>query len=134
MDSTGSSERRPLQRTLRSAAEGAALALAIALPCRSVLGAEAAGHAFTGLAAAWVMSTGSVAALLFAREISSKAFWRAFGGGLAARVAVFAVLAVSAGDGGWRALAARLLSYAGGNLALLLLEYRHLRKDGTTAK
>ncbi|MEK7745488.1 MAG: hypothetical protein AAB576_02370 [Elusimicrobiota bacterium] len=104
------------------------------MPCRSVLGAEAAGHAFTGLAAAWVMSTGSVAALLFAREISSKAFWRAFGGGLAARVAVFAGLAVSAGDGGWRALAARLLSYAGGNLALLLLEYRHLRKDGTTAK
>ena len=134
MDSTGSSEKRPLRRALRSAAEGAALALALALPCRLVLEGEAAGHAFTGIAAAWVMSTGSVAALLFAREASPKAFWRAFGGGLAARVLVFAVLAVSVHDGEWRAQAARLLSYAGGNLALLLLEYRHLRKDGTTAK
>ena len=134
MDSTGSSERRPLQRTLRSAAEGAALALALALPCRFVLDGEAAGHAFTGLAAAWVMSTGSVAALLFAREVSAKAFWRAFGGGLAARVAVFAALAVSVRGSDMRTQAAMLVSYAGGNLALLLLEYRHLRKDGTTAK
>jgi hypothetical protein len=104
------------------------------LPCRLVLEGEAAGHAFTGIAAAWVMSTGSVAALLFAREISSRAFWRAFGGGLAARVAVFAVLAVSVWGSDWGTQAATLLSYAGGNLALLLLEYRHLRKDGTTAK
>ena len=134
MDSTGSSERRPLRRTLHSAAEGAALALALALLCASVLGGSAAGHAFTGLAAAWVMSTGSVAALLFAREASSKAFWRAFGAGLAARVVVFAALAVSVRGSDWPTQAATLLSYAGGIAALLPLEYRHLIKDGTTAK
>lgn len=134
MDSICSSGKRLLPRILLSAAEGAALALVLALLCRSLLDPEAAGQALKGISAAWLASTGSIAAMLWAREVSPKAFWRAFGGGLAARTAIFAALAASVRGSDWRTQAARLLPYAGGILLLLLLEYRHLGKGGVTEK
>lgn len=81
-----------------------------------------------GIAAAWAASSASVAWLLWARERSTKAFWWAFGGGMGLRAAVLGVLA------GWfwtrtqTSIAAVLVSYVFGLLAMLLtLEFRHLR-------
>jgi hypothetical protein len=77
---------------------------------------------------AWLLSSASVGWLLWGRRRSMKAFWWAFGGGMALRVAGLVGLM------GWSwgradiAVDALLLSYVFGLLAMLLtLETRYLK-------
>lgn len=68
----------------------------------------------------------SVATLVYAREASFGAFVGAFGGGVALRVFVLAVLMVAAW-GRPSVQAAMGVTYIVSVMFLLLLEYRHLR-------
>ena len=78
-----------------------------------------------GAATAWVVSVMSSGALLAAKEVSSKAFWRTFGAGAAFRLAALgALMALSAREPGVSG-SALLLTYVFGVLFLLILEYRH---------
>lgn len=114
---------------MKAAAEGAVIAAAsAALGTAFWRSGGAAAGICIGAAAAWAASAASLAWLLDARASSTKAFWRAFGGGIALRAAVLAALA----GWGWRrpgtSLAALLLSYAFVLMTLqLTLDYRHLR-------
>lgn len=98
---------------------GAAVGGALGAPVRELT---------AGFGLAWILSSGSVAWLLAAREKSLKAFWQAFGGGMALRGAgLVALMAWS-----WRregvSAETLLLSYAFGVLAMLLtMELRHLK-------
>lgn len=81
-----------------------------------------------GLATAWLVSSASVGWLLWSQKRSLKAFWWAFGGGMALRAATLAGLMVLT----WRreglSAEALLLSYVFGVLAMLLtMEMRHLQ-------
>ena len=81
-----------------------------------------------GVGAAWLASSASVGWLLWGRSRSMKAFWWAFGGGMALRGAALAGLM----DLSWRrtdvSVEALLLSYVFGVLALLLtMETRYLK-------
>lgn len=81
-----------------------------------------------GIVAAWAASAASVSWLIWALARSPKAFWYAFGGGMALRGAVLLVLAAWA----WRregvSMEALLVSYVFALLTMLLtLEFRHLR-------
>jgi hypothetical protein len=102
------------------------------------LGAAAAGAVFreprllkaiaAGVGTAWLASSASVAWLLWGRRRSPTAFWWAFGGGMALRVA--ALVALMCWSWGRAAVAADalLVSYVFGVLALLLtMETRYLR-------
>ena len=87
------------------------------------------GPVAQGIAAAWAASTASVAALIFARGRSMKAFWWAFGGGMALRAAVLTALMIHVWDAHWERQGAVLGAYALGVLFLLLLEYRNLARE-----
>jgi hypothetical protein len=130
LDSTDSSGPSAVLKTgARAAAEGAALALAAELIAGRVWssGPDAWGVR-VGLGAAWAASSTSVAWLVWARGRSWKAFWWAFGGGMALRAAVLGGLAWWAYGRETVALEALLMSYAFGLIGLLLtLELRHLR-------
>jgi hypothetical protein len=127
--STASSGRSAvLNESLRAAAEGAALAAAIAVgtglvwPDRRVV-----ADARIGAACAWAASAASVSWLLWARERSTKAFWWSFGGGMALRAAVLAALTVWGVRRG-ASMEALLLSYVFALILILLtLEMKHLR-------
>jgi hypothetical protein len=87
-----------------------------------------AREAFIGLFAAWSASTISVWAILFFRHRSFKAFMWAFGGGVFLRGGLLAGLMWSVWGDPHELQAARLVAYAGGILALLCTEYRHLNR------
>ena len=81
-----------------------------------------------GAAAAWLASSASVGWLLWGRGRSMRAFWCAFGGGMALRGAALAgLMAWSWGRAGV-SVEALLLSYVFGVLAMLLtMETRYLK-------
>ncbi|MBI4376603.1 MAG: hypothetical protein HY549_09165 [Elusimicrobia bacterium] len=80
-----------------------------------------------GAAAAWTASTLSAGALTVLRAVSSKAFWWAFGGGMALRLAALSgLMAHSLYDQSLSA-AAMLMTYVFGVLGCLMIEYRRLR-------
>ncbi len=81
-----------------------------------------------GFVSAWAASAVSVAWLVWARGRDMKTFWWAFGGGMALRAGVLAVLAAWGYRRETVSLDALLVSYVFALLALLLsLEFRHLR-------
>lgn len=78
------------------------------------------------------MSSLSAGAVLMTRsDLGScaglRAFWWAFGGGLALRLLALAGLMVLSLRAGGLSQPALLLSYAFGVLGFLLIEYRHIR-------
>jgi hypothetical protein len=115
--------------TLRAAAEGAAVgALGAAAAAAIFRGAELRAGIAWGVGTAWLASSASVAWLLWGLGRSTKAFWYAFGGGMALRAAALAALMAWS----WRrtdvSVDALLLSYVFGVLALLLtMEIRYLK-------
>jgi hypothetical protein len=119
----------PKKTALRAAAEGAAVALAGFLIAGRIWSSPSEKRSLAlGVAAAWAASSISVAWLLWARGREMRSFWWAFGGGMALRAAVLALLAI----GGYRreslSFETLLVSYVFALLALLLtLELRHLR-------
>ncbi len=105
------------------------MALAAALAAAACLGRGAVRGAEAGIAAAGAASSASTAWLLSAREMSPRAFWHAFGGGMALRAGAAAALAGWA----WRrpevSLAAALLSYAFVLTGLqLFLDFKFVRQ------
>lgn len=130
LGSTGSSEpSRVLRTALKAAAEGAGV---------GVLGGAAAAAVFRGpgvpeavgmgVAAAWLASSASVAWLLWGRGRSMKAFWWAFGGGMALRAAALIALMAATWRREGRPTEALLLSYVFGLLAMLLtMETRYFK-------
>jgi len=81
-----------------------------------------------GVAAAWAASSVSVAWLLWARGRSTQAFWWAFGGGMALRAAVLAVLVVWGSRRLDVSIESLLVSYVFALMTMLLtLEFRYLR-------
>ena len=112
---------------VRSAAEAAVVgALGAAAACAIWRGPGEARGIALGVASAWAVSTLSAAALIVAKEVSTKAFWRAFGCGMALRLGTLVGLMVYS----WRrdvATPAMLISYVFAVLALLLIEYRRVR-------
>jgi hypothetical protein len=127
---TGSSEpSRALRTALKAAAEGAIV---------GVLGAGAATAVFRGtlerkgialgVGAAWLASSASVGWLLWGRSRSMKAFWWAFGGGMALRGAALVGLMVWSWGRAGVSVEALLVSYVFGVLAMLLtMETRYLK-------
>lgn len=83
-------------------------------------------HITEGVAAAWLASMLSVAWMAWARERSAKAFWRAFGGGIALRAAFLAGLMAAGYGRPEQEQAARLLSYVLGLVVMLPLECRKI--------
>lgn len=79
-----------------------------------------------GLAAAWLASTASVAALALMRDMPGIGFMRAFGAGVALRGFVLAALMAAVWGQEGEVQAPLLSAYALGILGLLTLEYRHL--------
>ncbi len=70
----------------------------------------------------------SVAWLLWARGRSTKAFWRAFGGGMVFRAGILLVLGIWAYGRDGLSFEVVMISYVFALLALLLtLEMRHLK-------
>ena len=110
----------------RTVGEGAAAAAACAGAAGLWRGPAEHGAIFLGAGAAWLASSASVVWLIWARP-SPKAFWRAFGGGLALRVAVLLGLMVLCLHDPRRPAPALLLSYAFGVLCLLMIECRHIK-------
>lgn len=110
----------------RSAAEGALAAVFVGVVAVFVLGVEARFYTALGLALAWAVSTASVAAVFAAGLGSRRAFWWAFGGGMALRLFVFAAVAAWSWGRPSAVQSSLLASYTLGLLALLLIEYRHL--------
>ncbi len=123
---TGLFSRRAFRTTLRSALEGAALAGGLALPMGLLVPRELLGPALQGLGSAWAASSVSVAALVFTQPVSAKAFWWAFGGGMALRGLVLGAWMAVLWDEPGEVQAAVLGAYALGISLLLLLEYRHV--------
>jgi hypothetical protein len=81
-----------------------------------------------GVTTAWLASSASVSWLLWGRERSFKAFWWAFGGGMALRAAGLAGLMVLTRRREDVSAEALLLSYVFGVLAMLLtMETRYLK-------
>jgi hypothetical protein len=116
---------RSLPGPLRAAAEGVGLA-AVAAALLILTGGGRS--AVVGAAAAGAASAVSVAWLLSARERSTKAFWRAFGGGMALRAAVLGLLAVWGLRRTGVSMEYLLLSYAIVLMTLqLTLDFRYLR-------
>ncbi len=84
-----------------------------------------------GLGIAWLSSSLSSCALLLSTALERaperlRAFWWAFGGGMALRLATLGALAFYVFGGTQVSPEALLLSYAFGVFILLFLEYRHL--------
>lgn len=82
--------------------------------------------AAVGLAAAWAVSTVSVAVLVLKRHGPYKTFLRAFGAGVALRGLVLAALMGAVWGKSPEEQAPLLGAYTLGVLGLLLVEYRHL--------
>jgi hypothetical protein len=104
-----------------------AAAISAAGACVVWQGEEQRRGVLVGIAAAWLASSISAGALIVARERSPQAFWKAWGAGMALRLAALLALAAY---GAWSArvsLPGLLLSYALGVLGFLLLEYRHVK-------
>lgn len=127
---TGSSDRSSLARTaLKAAAEGAAVGLiGMGAACAVFHAAPTRKGIVLGVVIAWLASSASVGWLLWARRASMRAFWWAFGGGMALRAAALAgLMAWSWRRAGWSP-DALLVSYVFGLLAMLLtLETRYLK-------
>lgn len=124
-----SSERpRSVRTVLRSAVEGGVLAALAVAACRAAYCGALTRSVAVGIFSAWAASTASVAALVFARERGQKDFWWAFGGGMALRLALLAVLMFLFRDAPSREQSGTLVGYALGVLFLLLLEYRSLSR------
>jgi hypothetical protein len=119
----------PLPTAAKAAAEGALIAAAAAALGAAFAGGRAADSGILiGATAAWAASAASIAWLLAARGREARAFWRAFGGGIALRGAVLALLAVWGARRAGVSLDWLLLTYAFVLTALqLTLDYRHLR-------
>ena len=113
---------------VRSVGEGAvAAAAAAAGACALWCGPGEPGAIALGAGTAWLASSASVVWLILAREDSTKAFWRAFGGGLALRLLVLAGLMAYSVRNSRLSGPALLLSYAFGVLCFLMIEYRHIK-------
>lgn len=127
---TGSSEHTSLAKTaLKAAAEGAVVGLIVVGAASAFFrGPSSLKSIALGVGTAYVASLASVWWLLRARRRSATAFWWAFGGGMALRVAALAgLMAWSWGREGL-ATDALLVSYVFGLLAMLLtLETRYLK-------
>jgi hypothetical protein len=127
---TGSSERSSLVKTaLKAAAEGAAVGLVgTGAACAVFSAAPTRRGIALGVVVAWLASSASVAWLMGARRVSMRAFWWAFGGGMALRAAaLIGLMAWSWRRAGW-AQDALLVSYVFALLAMLLtLETRYLK-------
>lgn len=80
-----------------------------------------------GLGAAWLVSSLSASAIMVAKSVSTKAFWWAFGGGMALRMLTLVALMAAVVLKPALPAPALLLSYALGVLAVLLIEYRHIK-------
>lgn len=81
-----------------------------------------------GVGASWFATSVSISWLLWAKNRGMKAFWWAFGGGMALRASGLAILAVWGLGHKFFSLEALLLSYVFSLLVMLLcLEFRHLR-------
>ena len=81
-----------------------------------------------GVGAAWLASSASVGWLLWGRSRSMKAFWTAFGGGMALRGAALVGLMLLSRRRADVPGEALLLSYVFGVLAMLLtMETRYLK-------
>lgn len=80
-----------------------------------------------GLGVAWLVSSLSAAAIMLAKTVSNRAFWWAFGGGMALRLLTLVGLMAAVVLVPGLAAPALLLSYALGVLAVLLIEYRHIK-------
>lgn len=127
MGSTNSSGRRTfLIKTVRSALEGAGLAVVGVVLVYWKLPESSALPAAVGIAAAWAASTVSVALLLAFRGKSFEVFIRAFGAGMVLRGVVLAVLMVVVWGRNYDYQASMLGAYAAGILVLLIVEYRQL--------
>lgn len=113
---------------LRSAAEGA-LGAAAGFGLASAVWRAPAEVRGIGLGAgvAWLASSLSTASLIWAKGVSTRAFWWAFGGGLALRLSVLAGLMAYSVYHPRLSQPALLLAYAFGVLCLLPLEYRQIR-------
>jgi hypothetical protein len=127
---TGSSEPSPILRTvLKAAAEGAVVGTVGAGAASAFFrGSETLRGIVFGVAAAWLASSASVGWLLWGRGRATKAFWTAFGGGMALRAAALIGLMIFS----WRrtdvATDALLVSYVFAVLAMLLtMETRYLK-------
>jgi hypothetical protein len=118
-----------LRTALRAAAESAVIgALGGAAAAAFFRGPGVPTGIAVGVGTAWLVSSASAAWMLRAQARSPKAFWRAFGGGMAGRAAALAALMAWS----WRredvSVTALLLSYAFGVLALLLtMETRYFK-------
>lgn len=113
----------------------AVLALAAAAAARAALASAPADAATAGLVAAWAVQAGAYWTLA-GRLVRGRRALRAWIGGVAARIAGLAVLAVAAGPAGWP-MAAVLVAYGAGVVAGLMLEVLWLwkatgRAPGTT--
>lgn len=80
-----------------------------------------------GLGVAWLVSSVSAASIMVAKSVSSGAFWWAFGLGTASRLATLVVLMIFSAYNPELSQSALLLSYVFGVLAVLLIEYRHVK-------
>jgi len=119
--------RRSARAAVRGAAEGAlAGTLGVAGACALWSGPEEVRGIVLGAAVSWLASSLSTAALLATRG-SPRAFWWAFGAGLALRLSALAGLMAYSLRAAGVSQAALLLAYAFGVLCLLPLEYRHIK-------
>ena len=118
-----SEARNSLRQLALSAIEGAVLTAAAALALWWKLEAGLFRPALVGLAAAFGVSTLSVALLVFARlhKVPFGGFMKAFGAGVALRAAVLAALMAAGYGTPWKTQGALLASYTLGVLFLLLL-------------
>lgn len=127
MDSTNSSEKcSRLKRAVRSALEGALVALFVSAALPWWLKDDVARNACWGIFAAWFASTASTWMLLVFKNKPFGVFLWAFGAGVFLRMAVFVGLIFSVWGHPYHLKSARLAAYAGGILVLLCTEYRHL--------
>lgn len=125
--STNSSKRPVVSVVLKGAAEAGLFAFSAAtLACVMMAGPGQAASVAQGAAAAWLASTAGTAWMIWAREVSARAFWWAFGGGFFLRLAVLGGLFFYAqrATGVWTA--ELLVTYAAGVFLMLLIEYRHI--------
>jgi hypothetical protein len=126
VSTVSSAKRRLTKAAARGALEGGAVAVALGFAGAAAVDAPHRLLVVVGVAAAWAVSTVSVAALLIGRSISFPAFMRAFGAGVALRGAGLAVLMVKAWGQPYEWQASLLAPYALACMVLLLVEFRNL--------
>ena len=117
--------RRNAGLAVRNALAAFACAIAAALVCGAIwnTGGERRGVA-TGLFTAWLVSSLGAAAITVGQGVCARAFWWAFGAGMAARLLTLVGLTVFSVSHPGLSQPALLLSYALGVSAFLLIEYR----------